>query len=33
MLFSNVANAQFHCATGFTPPSFTNQEGNVQVDL
>lgn len=31
MLFSTAANAQFHCATGFTPPSFFNQEGNVQV--
>lgn len=32
MLFSTAVNAQFHCATGFTPPSFPNQEGNVQVD-
>ena len=32
MLFSTAANAQFHCSTGFTPPSFPNQEGNVQVD-
>jgi hypothetical protein len=32
MLFTNLANAQFHCTTGWTPPSFTNQEGNVQVD-
>ena len=32
MLFSNAANAQFHCTTGWTPPSFSNQEGNVQVD-
>ena len=31
MLFSNAANAQFHCTTGWTPPSFPNQEGNVQV--
>ncbi len=31
MLFSIAANAQFHCTTGFTPPSFFNQEGNVQV--
>ena len=31
-LFTNAANAQFHCATGWTPPSFSNQEGNVQVD-
>jgi hypothetical protein len=31
MLFSNAVNAQFHCTTGFTPPSFPNQEGNVQV--
>jgi len=31
MLFSNAANAQFHCTTGWTPPSFSNQEGNVQV--
>ena len=32
MLFSTAANAQFHCTTGWTPPSFPNQEGNVQVD-
>ena len=31
MLFTNAANAQFHCTTGWTPPSFFNQEGNVQV--
>jgi hypothetical protein len=31
-LFANATNAQFHCATGFTPPSFANQEGDVQVD-
>jgi hypothetical protein len=31
MLFSNAASAQFHCTTGFTPPSSSNQEGNVQV--
>ena len=32
MLFSSAVNAQFHGTTGFTPPSFPNQEGNVQVD-
>jgi hypothetical protein len=32
MLFTNAVNAQFHCTTGWTPPSFSNQEGNVQVD-
>jgi hypothetical protein len=32
MLFSTAVNAQFHCTTGWTPPSFSNQEGNVQVD-
>ena len=31
MLFSTAVNAQFHCTTGFTPPSSANQEGNVQV--
>ena len=31
MLFSTPANAQYHCTTGWTPPSFNNQEGNVQV--
>ena len=33
MLFSNAANAQFHCTTGFPPPQFPIQEGNVQVQL
>ncbi|HYC50163.1 MAG TPA: hypothetical protein VEB19_03545 [Gemmatimonadaceae bacterium] len=31
MFFNNAANAQQHCAVGFTPPTFSNQEGNVQV--
>jgi len=31
MLFSTAVNAQIHCTTGWTPPSFPNQEGNVQV--
>jgi hypothetical protein len=31
MLFTNLANAQYHCTTGWTPPSFSNQAGNVQV--
>jgi hypothetical protein len=31
MIFFPAAGAQFHCATGFTPPLFTPQEGNVQV--
>jgi hypothetical protein len=31
MLFTNLGNAQFHCTTGWTPPSFFNQEGNIQV--
>ena len=31
MLFSNAANAQFHCTVGFPPPQFPVQEGNVQV--
>lgn len=31
MFFNNAANALTHCAVGFTPPLFTNQEGNVQV--
>jgi hypothetical protein len=31
MIFFPLPGAQFHCATGFTPPSFPNQAGNVQV--
>ncbi len=31
MIFFRAAGAQFHCATGFTPPLFAPQEGNVQV--
>jgi hypothetical protein len=31
MLFTNAANAQFHCTTGWTPPAFAIQQGNVQV--
>ena len=31
MMFSTAANAQIHCSAGFTPPSFPNQEGNVQI--
>lgn len=31
MAFTIAPGAQFHCATGFTPPQFSNQEGNVQV--
>ncbi|MES3034906.1 MAG: hypothetical protein V4813_12985 [Gemmatimonadota bacterium] len=31
MFFNNATNAQLHCTTGFTPPQFTNQDGNIQV--
>ncbi len=31
MFFNNAANAQQHCTVGFTPPQFTNADGNVQV--
>jgi hypothetical protein len=31
MLFTNAASAQFHCTTGWTPPQFAVQQGNVQV--
>ena len=31
MIFFPAPGAQFHCATGFTPPQFPIQEGNVQV--
>ena len=31
MIFFPAAGAQFHCATGFTPPQFPVQEGNVQI--
>jgi hypothetical protein len=31
MFFNNAANAQTHCAVGFTPPLFANQAGNIQV--
>jgi hypothetical protein len=31
MIFFPAPGAQFHCATGFTPPQFSNQDGNVQV--
>ena len=31
MIFFPTAGAQFHCATGFTPPRFAPQQGNVQV--
>jgi hypothetical protein len=31
MFFNNATNAQLHCAVGFTPPTFSPQEGNIQV--
>lgn len=31
MFFNNATNAALHCTAGFTPPQFSNQEGNVQV--
>jgi hypothetical protein len=31
MIFFPALGAQYHCATGFTPPAFPNQAGNVQV--
>ena len=31
MFFFPAPGAQFHCATGFTPPVFPSQTGNVQV--
>ena len=31
MFFNNAANAQLHCTAGFSPPQFTVQDGNVQV--
>jgi len=31
MFFNNAANAQLHCTVGFSPPQFTVQEGEVQV--
>lgn len=31
MLFTNLASAQFHCTTGWTPPQFSIQQGNIQV--
>lgn len=31
MIFFPAAGAQFHCATGFTPPQFPTQDGNIQV--
>jgi hypothetical protein len=31
MLFTNAASAQFHCTTGWTPPQFSIQQGNIQV--
>ena len=31
MIFFPQPGAAFHCATGFTPPTFANQAGNIQV--
>ena len=31
MFFNNATNAALHCTAGFTPPQFSNAEGNVQV--
>jgi hypothetical protein len=31
MLFTNLASAQFHCTTGWPPPQFSLQQGNIQV--
>jgi hypothetical protein len=31
MFFNSAANAPLHCAVGFTPPTFSVQEGDVQV--
>ena len=31
MFFNNAANAPLHCTVGFTPPTFSVQEGDVQV--
>ena len=31
MIFFPAPGAQFHCATGFTPPQFNVQQGNVQI--
>ena len=31
MFFNNATKAALHCTAGFTPPQFSNAEGNVQV--